>query len=50
MQAGFVRGVVRPLWAALARLAGGALDAQVARVDASIDFHEREAARLERAQ
>jgi hypothetical protein len=46
MQVGFVRGVVRPLWAALDVVAGGALAAQVARVDAAIRFHEGEVVRL----
>jgi hypothetical protein len=46
-QVNFVGGVVRPLWVALDTVVGGALDEQLARVDAAADFHRGEAARLE---
>jgi 3',5'-cyclic-nucleotide phosphodiesterase len=49
MQVGFVRDVVRPLWAALDGVAGGALAGQCARVDAALIFHEAEVARLSAA-
>jgi hypothetical protein len=47
MQAGFVAGVVQPLWAALHVATGGALGAQVARIAAAHAFHCSEVARLE---
>ena len=46
-QVGFVRGVVRPLWAGVDAVAGGALAAQLRNVEASLAFHEGEVARLE---
>ena len=46
MQAGFVGGVVAPLWRALAALADGALDEPLRNVEANAAHYEQEALRL----
>ena len=47
MQAGFVGGVVAPLWRALGALAGGELDEPLRNVGANAAFYAGEARRLE---